>query len=132
MLQESLLSCSRLAQLYFSTEDDDKVDPHIQLTLLQKRHHRLLLHNRQPRQRLGPRIPKGVTEPFIFHFIFAWGMKYLHPLFEAGPHRVQHLGVHNVVFNYVVPDAYMDIRPDIAVYSVGYNSWHYTMWSYTM
>ena len=106
MLQESLLSCSRPALRCFSGEDDDedRVDPRIRLTLLQKRHHRLPLRNRQPRQRLGSRMPKGVTEPFIFHFIFAWGMKYLHPLFEAGPHRVRHLGVHNVVFNYVVPD----------------------------
>ncbi len=46
-------------------------------------------------------------EPFIFHFIFAWEMKYLHPLFEAGQHWVRHLGVHDVVFNYInyiVPD----------------------------
>ena len=87
-------------------EDDDEVNPRILLALLQKRHHRLPLRNRQPRQRLGPRMPKGVMEPFkfIFRFIFAWGMKYLHPLFEAGPHRVRHLGVHDVVFNYVVPD----------------------------
>ena len=106
MQQESLLSCSRQALQCFSGEEDDEdqVDPHIRLTLLQKRHHQLPLCNRQPRQRLGPRVPKGVTEPLFFRFIFAWGMKHLHPLFEAGPHRARHLGVHDVVFNYVVPD----------------------------
>ena len=63
-------------------------------------------------------MPKGVMEPFIFRFKFVWGMKYLHPLFEAGPHQVRHLGVpdvHDVVFNYInyiVPDVglrYLDI-----------------------
>ena len=68
MLQESLLSCSRQALLCFSAEEDDevRVDPRIRLTLLQKRHHRLPLRNRQPRQRLGPRMTKGVTEPLFF------------------------------------------------------------------
>ncbi len=70
-------ACSRQAQQCFSAEDDDKIDPRIRLTLLQKQHHQL--RNRQPRQRLGPRMPKGVTEPFTFCFIFAWGIKYLRP-----------------------------------------------------
>ncbi len=72
-------------------------------------------------------MPKGVTEPFMFRFIFARGMKYLHHfvshyLKQDLPHLVRHLGIHYVEFSYVVPDvgisAYTKIGPDIAVYDV--------------
>ena len=73
----------RLAQRRFNTEDDDEADTpteeparHPTDSASEARHHRLPLRNLQPRQLLEPRMPKGVTEPFIFRFVFAWAMKY--------------------------------------------------------
>ncbi len=122
-------SLVRPAQQCFSAEDDGKVDTPTELPPqhLTDSHSEAassapaLQSASTPTTGANNAGPKGVTEPFFKLRICVLNevlTPLCVPLFEAGPHQVQHLGVHDVEFNYAVPNVgiwYLHIHKSVLI-----------------